>query len=246
MDVRNSTVMSSGSTSNQTITTTTGPSITTIGEPGKTQVISVKNVSTDVCGVGLCSGSTFSSASDLMGQVLTIASIIGSQVDGGSNPSSTPKVLSADTAKSTPDNAPNDVPNDPSSSQGTTPTNLGLSSTTREVLITSTKSPQSGETATAEVVIITSTTVELISQSQSQVLSTPQSPGDLTSATGLDQGSNLTGPSFFDNKPALIGTFTVIGIVFLAFMGFLVIKLLKKRKILTTTEKARIYEVVDN
>ncbi|THU81071.1 hypothetical protein K435DRAFT_972480 [Dendrothele bispora CBS 962.96] len=269
MDLSNSTILSSGPMSGQTITTTldigppisitTVPPISTTTVPGGTEIIDVNGASSDPCGVGPCSELSQSSASDLMGQVLTIASIIGTQVDGGSNPLTTPKILSADTANSTSDNVPDDVPNSipdadtTNNSQGTTPTdlspdtaehtNLGLSSTTKEILITSTKQlPQPGQTVTDEVVIITSTTVEPISQSQ---VSTPQGSGNLTSATGRDQRSNLTGASFFDNKPAVIGTFTVIGIIFLAFTGFLVIKILRKRKILTTT-KERIYGVVGN
>ncbi|THU95590.1 hypothetical protein K435DRAFT_797980 [Dendrothele bispora CBS 962.96] len=180
----------------------------------------------------------------------------------------------------------------PTDSPGTTPTtdissdvaehpNLGLPSTTREILvtstkpphpatsevviitstkpprpgqttsevviITSTKSPQPDQIATSEVVIITSTIVEPISQSQVQTLQGSDNPTSATS-TGGDQRSNLTAASFFNNRPAVIGTFTVVGIIFIAFMGFGVIKLLRKRKLLTSTaEKGRIYsEVVDN
>ncbi|THU91254.1 hypothetical protein K435DRAFT_801406 [Dendrothele bispora CBS 962.96] len=133
----------------------------------------------------ICVGSGFSClepviAGDMIGQivqVVTIVTIIGSQVDGGSNPSATPKVLSAN------DNAPSDVPNIPdadttSVSRGSTSTdlspdevaehtNLGLSSTTREILVTSTKPPQP---ATSEVVIITSTKPPQQGQTTSEVV----------------------------------------------------------------------------
>ncbi|THU91264.1 hypothetical protein K435DRAFT_801415 [Dendrothele bispora CBS 962.96] len=205
------------------------------------------------------------------GGAFTVASILGTLFDGRLNP---PATSSVDTTNSVSDDAlTDDILNHTSGvdttsdspgtiattdSPGATATtdllsdvaehtNPDLSSTTREILVTSTISPQPGQTATSEVVIIISTTVEPISQSQ---VPTPQDSDDSTLATstgGDQQSSNLTGASFFNNKPAFIGTFTVIGIMFLAFMGFLVIKFLRKRKIFTSTaEKGQMYEVVDN
>ncbi|THU95591.1 hypothetical protein K435DRAFT_859374 [Dendrothele bispora CBS 962.96] len=203
------------------------------------------------CGVERSCPPASSSISDLMGEGASVAVIFGSLVNGDSDPSSTPQVLSADPTNSASDNAPINVPNvtaadTTSNSPGTTPTDL--SSTTRKILVPSTKSPQPGQIATSEVVIITSTIVEPISQSKVQTLQGSDNLTLATTSTGGDQRSNnLTEASFFDNKPAVTGTLTVIGIMFLAFIGFLVIKFLRKRKVLTSTaEKGQTYEVVDN
>ncbi|KAK7471922.1 hypothetical protein VKT23_000024 [Stygiomarasmius scandens] len=149
-----------------------------------------------------------SSVSDLMGQVVTIASVLGTQIDQGSTP-----IPSMDTHNMSIGNG------------------LTIFSTTRQVAITSTVSTQ----GTDEITIITSTTVEIESaryttnlEGSGATVSTNQGGSTSVMNRSLSNTStdatNKTGINFWNNKPAVIGTFAVIGMITLSLIAFLIMR----------------------